>query len=68
MRPGPVLVMLDGLADWRPCTDAVFEYPTGLTADPRMLMPFTEGTWFDTTDGLRDISVSDRECSALAGC
>lgn len=58
---GPVLLILDDLTDWRPFTDAVFEYPTGLTADSRMFMPFTDGMWFDTTDGLRGVAVSATE-------
>jgi hypothetical protein len=58
---GPVLLVLDDLTDWRPFTDAVFEYPTGLTADTRMFMPFSDGMWFDTSDGLRGVAVSATE-------
>ena len=58
---GPVLLILDDLTDWRPFTDAVFEYPTGLTADTRMFMPFNDGMWFDTSEGLRGVAVSATE-------
>jgi hypothetical protein len=58
---GPVLLILDDLADWRPFTDAVVEYPMGLTADSRMFMPYTDGMWFDTSEGLRGVAVSETE-------
>lgn len=58
---GLALFVLDDITDWRPFEDAQFSYPDGIAQGSQLYAPFTDGVWFDTTDGLRGVSVSPDE-------
>lgn len=61
---GSVLLVLDDITSWRPFPDAEITYPAGIDKTTKIYFPYTDGMWFDTSEGLRGMGVTSDEIRA----
>jgi len=60
---GPAVFILEDATDWIPSPDAVFNKPPRLETEEFIFIPYTDGIWLTTSDGLGGPFASKEELS-----